>query len=347
MRKISDCFNHKTRPLIVAELSGNHNNSLSYCMDSIEAAADCGVDAIKFQTYKADSLTIKCKKKDFIIKDKNSPWDGEILYNLYKKGSTPWEWHKKLFLKAKKCGLIAFSTPFDLGSLKFLKTLKPPCYKIASFENTFHHLIKKVSQTKKPLIISTGMASQKEIGESVKIARHNGAKKIILLKCSSNYPARPEDLNLKTMEDMKKKFKCEIGLSDHTLGIGSSIAAVTLGARFIEKHFTLNSKINTVDSSFSLNPSQMKLLVQETNRAWESIGKVNYSISKKEFNSTRFRRSLYFVKHLFKGEKIKPEHIKAIRPGYGIPSKYYNKIIGKIIKKNVEKGTAVKFSLIK
>ena len=347
MKNIKDCFNYKKKPIIVAEMSGNHNNSLKHSLQTIEAAAESGVDAIKFQTYKADSLTIKCNRKDFVIRDKKSPWFGKNLYELYRKGSTPWEWHKELFNKAKKCKLIAFSTPFDISSLNFLKQLNPPCYKIASFENTFHHLIKKVSLTKKPIIISTGMASIKEIEESVKVAKKNGAKKIILLKCSSNYPARPEDMNLKTLTKMKKKFNCEIGLSDHTLGIGSSIAAVTLGARLIEKHFTLSKKFNTVDSSFSLEPDEMKKLVDETLVAWKSIGNVTYSISNYEKNSKKFRRSLYFIKDLKKNEKIKINDIKAIRPGFGAPTKYYNNVIGKKVNRNVARGTALKLNYLK
>ena len=347
MRKISDIFNQNTKPFIIAELSGNHNNSLNHCMRSIEAAADCGVDAIKFQTYKASSLTIDCSNKDFLITDTKSPWYGKKLYNLYKIGSTPWEWHKKLFDKAKKCGLIAFSTPFDLQSFLFLKKLSPPCYKISSFENTFHFLIKKVSKTKKPIIISTGLASKKEIEESVKIARKNGASKIVLLKCSSNYPAQPKDLNLKTMHQMKKKFKCEIGFSDHTLGIGSSLAAISLGARVIEKHFTLDKKIKTVDSSFSLEPNEMKLLVENSKIAWQSLGKISYSLSKEELNSKKFKRSLYFIKKMKKNETISHSHIRAIRPGYGLPTKYYNHLIGKKVKMNVKKGTAVSLAHVK
>ena len=346
MRKITEIFNHRTKPLIIAELSGNHNNSLKHCLRSIEAAADSGVDAIKFQTYVADSLTIDCSSKDFIINDRKSPWYKKKLYHLYKVGSTPWEWHKELFIKAKKCGLIAFSTPFDFKSFQFLKKFNPPCYKISSFENTFHYLIKKVSETKKPVIISTGLSSRDEIEESVKIAKKNKAKKIVLLKCSSNYPAQPEDLNLKTMIEMRNKFKCEIGLSDHTLGIGSAIAAVTLGARVIEKHFTLNKKIKTVDSTFSLDPKEMGLLVKETSAAWKSLGKITYTLSKSELNSKKFKRSLYFIKNIKKGDKISTFNIKAIRPGFGLPSKYFNKLLGKRVKKNIKKGSAVKLSLV-
>ena len=282
MRNILDCFKKNKKPLIVAELSGNHNNSLKHCFKSIEAAANCGVDAIKFQTYKAETLTIKSNKKDFIINDHKSPWHNKNLYQLYEKGSTPWEWHHELFNYAKKCNIMAFSTPFDITALHFLKKFNLPCYKISSFENTFHYLIKNVSKTKKPLIISTGLATKNEIQETVKIAKKNGCKNLILLKCSSNYPANPQDLNLKTLLDMKKKFACEIGFSDHTLGIGSAIMSIAYGARLIEKHFTLNKKDKTVDSKFSLDPHEMKNLVNESLNAWQSIGKTSYSFSNVE-----------------------------------------------------------------
>ena len=271
MRNILEVFNHKKKPFIVAEMSGNHNGSLKHSLKTIEAAADCGVDAIKFQTYTADTLTIKSDKKDFLISDPKSIWRNNKLYDLYKDASTPWEWHDTLFKHAKKFGLNAFRTPFDLSALNFLKKFNLPCYKISSFENNYSHLIKHVSKTRKPIIISTGLISKKELEETVKNSKKNGCKKLILLKCSSNYPANPEDLNLKTLLDMKKKFSCEVGFSDHTLGIGSAIASIPLGARLIEKHFTLNKKSKTVDAKFSLNPSEMKKLVVESSYAWKSI----------------------------------------------------------------------------
>lgn len=347
MRNILDCFNEKKRPFIVAEMSGNHNGSLKHCLKTIEAAANCGVDAIKFQTYKAETLTIKSDKKDFIINDPKSPWHKKNLYKLYEKGSTPWEWHAELFKHAKKCNLTAFSTPFDLTALKFLKRFNLPCYKVSSFENTYLHLIKKISKTKKPLIISTGLASKKEIEDSVKIAKKNGCKKLILLKCSSNYPADPNDCNLKTIKDMREKFLCEVGFSDHTLGIGSSLMSIAYGAKLIEKHFTLDKKNKTVDAKFSLDPVEMKNLVDESLNAWKSIGNISYSFSRNEKKSLKFKRSLYFVKNVKKGDKITLSDIKSIRPGYGLASKYFNKILGKKVKKNISRGTAVKFNLIK
>ena len=347
MRNILDCFKKNKKPFIVAELSGNHNNSLKHCFKSIEAAANCGVDAIKFQTYTADTLTIKSNRKDFFINDAESPWYKKNLYELYEKGSTPWEWHRELFNHAKKNGITAFSTPFDITSLNFLKKFNPPCYKISSFENTFHLLIKNASKTKKPLIISTGLATKKEIHEAVNVAKKNGCKKLILLKCSSNYPANPEDLNLKTILDMKKNFSCEIGFSDHTLGIGSAIMSIGFGARLIEKHFTLNKKDKTVDSKFSSDPVEMKNLVDESFKAWKSIGKKSYSFSKHEKKSLKFKRSLYFIKNLKRGDIISLNDIKAIRPGFGVASKFFNKVKGKKLKKDVLKGMPVKFNLLK
>ena len=333
--------------MVVAEMSGNHNNSLRYALKTIEEAAKCGVDAIKFQTYTADTITIRSRKKDFLIKDKKSPWYGKNLYDLYKIGSTPWEWHPKLFKKAKECGILAFSTPFDVTAVDFLEKLNVPCYKISSFENTFHHLIKKVSKTNKPLIISTGLATKQEIAESVKVAKKNNCKKLILLKCVSSYPADPADVNLKTLLDMKFFFKCEVGFSDHTLGMGSAISSIALGACLIEKHFTLSRKKKTVDSKFSMEPQEMKMFVSEIKSAWKSLGTIKYGPSRNELNSKKFRRSLYIVKNIRKGNKIKSEHLRAIRPGFGLPSKFYNKVIGKKAKKNIDVGTALKMKLIK
>ena len=345
MRSIN--IGKRYKPFIIAELSGNHNGSINNAIKSIKAAADCGVDAIKLQTYTADTMTINSKKKDFLIKNKHSLWNGYSLYDLYKKAHTPWSWHKKLFNEAKKNGLIYFSTPFDESSINFLKQFKLPLYKVSSFENTDLRLIKLLARTKKPLIISLGLASLRQISEAIKTAKNNGAKKIILLKCTSDYPASNKNINLETIKFLKKKFKCEIGFSDHTKGIGAAVAAVANGATVIEKHFTHNKNVKSVDVEFSLGPSEMKSLVEETKNAWESQGKVKFSLSKSEKSNLKFRRSIYVIKKIKKGEKFSKQNLKCIRPGYGLNTKFFEKIINLKARKNIDRGTALKWNLIK
>ncbi len=336
----------KQKPFIVAEMSGNHNQSLSMALKIVRAAAKAGVDCLKLQTYTPDTLTLNVNRKDFLIRDKKSLWKGQKLYNLYKKAYTPWKWHKPIFQYAKKLGLMCFSTPFDDTAVDFLEKLEVPAYKIASFENTDLPLIKKVIKTGKPIIISTGMASLKELKETVNFVKKNGCKNFALLKCTSQYPANPKNSNILTIPNMKKIFGCEIGISDHTLGIGASIAAVSHGASIIEKHFILNRKSGGVDSSFSLEPNEMKSLVIESKRAWESLGKISYGATVGEKKSVQFRRSLYIAENMKKGEFFNSKNLRIVRPGFGIEPKYYGKIIGKKIKKNAKKGTPVSWNLI-
>ena len=335
------------KPIIIAEISGNHNGSLKRAIQIVRKAASCGADGIKLQTYTPDTMTLNSKKRDFFINDKKSLWYGKSLYNLYQSAHTPWEWHKVLFKESKKLGLIYFSTSFDETSLKFLKQFNLPIHKVASFENTDLRLIKLVAQTKKPMIISLGMANYKEIKEAVLTARKNGCKKLILLKCTSAYPAKYEDANLATIPFLRKSFKCEVGLSDHTLGISTALAATVFGASVIEKHFTLDRKSGGPDAKFSLEPPELKNLVNEVDNVWKSIGKINLQITKDEKKNLKFRRSIYASENIKKGDKLSKDNIRIIRPSYGIKSKYYDDIIGKKAIKKISKGTALQFSLFK
>lgn len=339
-------ISNKNKPFIVAEMSGNHNQSINNALKLVRAAAKSGVDCLKLQTYTPDTLTLNVNKKGFIIKDKKSLWKGKKLYSLYKKAYTPWEWHKPIFEYAKKLGLICFSTPFDNSAVDFLEKLNVPAYKIASFENTDLPLIKKVIKTGKPVIISTGMANLRELKETVSFIKDHGCKNFALLKCTSQYPANPKYSNILTIPNMKKLFGCEIGISDHTLGIGTSIAAVSHGASIIEKHFTINRKNGGVDSSFSLEPQEMKSLVIESKRAWESLGSIKYGPTKGEKKSIQFRRSLYVAEDIKKGEIFTSKNLRIVRPGYGIQPKYYEKMLGKKAKKNTKKGTPVSWNLV-
>lgn len=325
-----------TRPFIIAEMSGNHNQSLDRAIAIIDSAADCGVDAIKLQTYTADTITMEGVYK---IDDKNSLWYGKELHQLYKEAYTPWEWHETIFSYAQKKGLICFSSPFDETAVEFLEKLNAPLYKIASFENTHFPLLKKVAQTGKPVIMSTGVINLADLEDSVNYLKKNGCKTPVLLKCTSTYPANPENTNILTIPDMRKRFGCEIGLSDHTMGIGVAVASVALGAVVIEKHFTLNRADGGVDSEFSMEPHEMKLLVQETHKAWLALGKVNYEPTDKEKNSMLFKRSIYISADIKKGEKITTDNIKIIRPALGLAPKYYDRIIGKSVNKDLQKGS--------
>ena len=323
-------------------MSANHNQSLSNALKIIDKAKLAGVDAIKIQTYTPDTLTMKSSRKEFIITDKSSIWYNQNLYNLYKKAYTPWDWHQKIFDYSKKKGLICFSSPFDLSAVEVLKKLNCPAYKIASFEINNLPLIENVAKLNKPLIISTGLATFKEIKNAVMSAKKNGCKKIILLKCTSTYPSDPKDSNIITINDLKKQFKCEVGISDHTKGIGVSVASIAYGSTIIEKHFTLDRKLGGVDSEFSLEPNEMKSLVDEATRAWSSLGKKKYGPTKSELNSLKFRKSIFVVKDIKKGEVFCDENIKIIRPNIGLEPKFYKRIIGKIAQKNLKKGTPLK-----
>jgi pseudaminic acid synthase len=337
-RKIG--LNHE--PFIIAEMSGNHNQSLERALEIVTAAANAGADAIKIQTYTADTMTLDISEGEFFIEDKNSLWKGKSLYQLYEEAHTPWEWHKAIFDHAEKLGIIAFSSPFDSTAVDFLETLDAPCYKIASFENTDIPLIRKVAKTGKPIIISTGMASTEEIEESVAAARDVGCKDLILLKCTSTYPASAGNSNIITIPDLAQKFGVEAGLSDHTLGIGVAVASVALGARVIEKHFTLRRADGGVDSTFSLEPAELRALKEETTRAWQGLGKISYGASAAEAGSKAFRRSLYVVKDIKKGEQFTAENIRAIRPGFGLPPKHYDNVMGKVANQDLKRGTALK-----
>jgi len=332
----------KHRPFIIAEMSANHNQSLPNALKIIDKAKQAGVDAIKIQTYTPDTLTIKSSRKEFTITDKSSIWYKQSLYNLYKKAYTPWDWHQKIFDYSKKKGLICFSSPFDLSAVEVLKKLNCPAYKIASFEINNLPLIENVAKLKKPLIISTGLATFKEIKNAVITAKKNGCKKIILLKCTSTYPSNPKDSNIITINDLKKQFKCEVGISDHTKGIGVSVASIAYGSTVIEKHFTLDRKLGGVDSEFSLEPNEMKSLVDEATRAWSSLGKKKYGPTKSELSSLKFRKSIFVVKDIKKGEVFCDDNIKIIRPNIGLEPKFYKRIIGKIAQKNLKKGTPLK-----
>ena len=333
-------------PFIIAEMSGNHGQSIHKAKALIDAAADCGAHAIKFQTYTPDTITLDVHEREFVIDDPNSLWKGNSLYNLYKQAMTPWEWHAELFDYAKERGLLAFSTPFDLTAVDFLETLNPPCYKVASFENIDHAILAAVAKTGKPVIMSTGMATQAELAESVEVLRNNGCNELILLKCTSNYPARPVDANLKTIPHLAELFNCHVGLSDHTPGVGVAVAAVALGATVIEKHFVLSRNGGEVDAEFSLEPHELKLLVEETERAAVAIGNVSYGATEKEKASTLHRRSLYIAKDMQAGDVLNEENLRSVRPGLGLPPKYLPLLLGRKIKQNAKKGTPMQWELI-
>jgi N-acetylneuraminate synthase len=333
-------------PFVIAEMSGNHNQSLERALEIVEAAARTGAHALKIQTYTPDTMTLDLDEREFRITDKNSLWQGNSLHKLYGEASTPWEWHQPIFDRAKALGMIPFSTPFDDTSVDFLESLDVPCYKIASFENTDLPLIRKVASKGKPMIISTGMASVAELDETVRTARDAGCNELVLLKCTSTYPATPENTNLNTIPHLQNLFKCEVGLSDHTMGIGVSIAGIALGVSVIEKHFTLNRADGGIDSSFSMEPSEMSGLVIESERAWKALGGINYGPTAAEEKSLQYRRSLYLVKDVAAGELLTNDNLRAIRPGLGLPPKYINVFLGKRAGKNVKRGTALSWEIL-
>jgi len=333
--------NHK--PFVIAEMSGNHNQSLERALEIVDAAADAGAHAIKLQTYTADTMTIKGA---YTITDENSLWKGRELYDLYKEAYTPWEWHKPIFEHAKKRGILAFSSPFDESAVDFLESLNVPLYKIASFENTDWPLLKKVAATGKPVIMSTGVASIADIDEAVRVLRENGCNDLVLLKCTSTYPASPENTNIATIPHMAQLFNCHVGLSDHTMGIGAAVAAVALGAKVIEKHFTLHRADGGVDSAFSLEPEELKALVLESERAFLSLGQVKYGIQKAENKSQLFKRSIYVAADLEEGDVITLEKIKIIRPALGMQPKYLDMVLGKKVRRSIKAGTPLTADLI-
>lgn len=334
----------KDRPYVIAEMSGNHNQSLDRAIKIVEAAAEAGVDAVKIQTYTADTMTIDKQDGEFFIGDKTNLWYGETIYSLFQKAYTPWEWHEPIFKRCRELGIMGFSTPFDRISVDFLETLKVPAYKISSYENTDLPLINYVARKKKPLLISTGMASLAELDETVSTAKHAGCEDITLLKCTSNYPASPKSSNLLTIPHMQTTFCCKVGISDHTLGIGASIAAVALGAVVIERHFTLSRADGGVDAAFSLEPQEMRQLVRESRAAWESRGEIFYGPSEGE--SLKGRRSLYICEDMKSGEKLNEKNLRCIRPGLGLPPKYYEALLGKTVGKDIEQGTPMAWDLL-
>lgn len=333
-------------PFIIAEMSGNHNQSLERALEIVDAAAKTGAHALKIQTYTPDTMTLDLDEREFHISDPKSLWAGTSLYKLYGEAYTPWEWHKPIFDRARELGIIAFSTPFDDTAVDFLESLDVPCYKIASFENTDLPLIRRVAATGKPLIISTGMASIAELDDTVRAAREAGCKDLILLKCTSTYPATAQNTNILTIPHLRELFDCEVGLSDHTMGVGVSVASVALGATVVEKHFTLNRADGGVDSTFSMEPAEMAQLVLETERAWQALGQVSYGPTEAEKKSIQFRRSLYVVKDLKAGEVLTRENVRAIRPGLGLPTKYFEVVLGKIVRQDVKRGTALEWGLL-
>ncbi|MEK4513067.1 pseudaminic acid synthase [Paenibacillus anaericanus] len=334
------------KPFIIAEMSGNHNQSLDRALEIVKAAAESGVDAIKLQTYTADTMTLDVNTEEFMIKESDNLWKGNSLYNLYKQAYTPWEWHAEIFKKCNELGLLAFSSPFDETAVDFLESLDVPAYKIASFENTDLPLIKKVARTGKPIIMSTGMATPAEIDEAVQTAREFGCEQLVLLKCTSTYPAEPTNSNLATIPHLRQLFNCEVGLSDHTLGLGVSIASVAMGATVIEKHFTLSRADGGVDSVFSMEPHEMKSLVEEATKAWQSIGTISYGATESEKDSRNYRRSIYASSDIKQGEKINEDNIKVIRPGYGLPPKYLDMVIGRTASIDILKGTPISWDIV-
>ena len=327
------------RPYIIAEMSGNHNQSLERALELVKAAADAGAHALKLQTYTADTLTIDHRGGLFDITDPGSLWYGKNLYELYQEAYTPWEWHKPIFDYARSLGMAAFSSPFDETAVDFLESLDVPAYKIASFESGHHPLLWRVARTGKPVIISSGTATLDELYRSVQVLREGGCRDIVVLKCTSTYPASPRNTNLRTLPVFQEIFPdCLVGLSDHTMGVGAAVAAVALGARVIEKHFTLRRADGGVDSAFSMEPEELRALVEETGRAFDALGEVQLSAQQVEEKSRQFRRSIYVVADIAEGEELTPASVRVIRPGDGLPPAMYEEVIGRKAAKSLRRG---------
>jgi len=332
-------------PFVIAEMSGNHNQSLDRALQIVDEAARAGVAALKLQTYTADSLTMDVNSDEFLITDKESPWSGKSLHELYTLAHTPLEWHRPIFERAHQHGLVCFSTPFDEDAVDFLESFDVPAYKIASFEIVHLPLIRRVATTGKPIIMSTGMASIREIAEAVEAARSSGCQDIVLLKCTSTYPASPRDSNIRTLPHLQSAFQCQVGISDHTLGVGVAVASVALGATVIEKHLTIDREEGGVDSAFSMEPAEMKLLVAEVNRAWSSLGSVAYGPSSGDYKSLKFRRSIYLAKDVASGEHLTAEHLRIVRPAGGLPPSAFDLLVGRRVKSAQKRGTPTSWSL--
>ena len=333
-------------PLIIAELSGNHDGSLAKALATVEAIAASGAQALKLQTYTAETMTLDIAEREFVIQDPASLWCGRSLYSLYRQAHTPWEWHQPLFRRARELGLLAFSTPFDATAVDFLERLDVPAYKIASFENCDLDLVRRVAATGKPVIISTGLATLAEIDEAVAAARESGCRNLVLLKCTSNYPADPSSANLRTLAYMRDAFRCEVGLSDHTLGTAVAVASVALGATVIEKHVTLDRAGGGVDAAFSLEPAELAQLVQSTRAAWQALGAVQIAPTEEEKPSLLFRRSLYVCQDLVPGDVLTAQNLRAIRPGLGLPPKHRAALLGKRVNRAVARGTPMSWELV-
>jgi N-acetylneuraminate synthase len=336
----------RSAPFIIAEMSGNHNQSLDRALEIVDAAAYSGAHAIKLQTYTADTITLDVRTDDFVISDGASLWSGQSLHELYKKAFTPWEWHAPIMERARSRGLVCFSSPFDESAIEFLESLDVPAYKIASFENNHLPLIRAAAATGKPLIISTGLASIADLDEAVGAARSAGCRDLVLLKCTSTYPASPENTNVLTIPHLRDMFRCEVGLSDHTMGIGVAVAAVAHGAAVVEKHFTLRRSDGGVDSQFSLEPAELASLVTETNRAWQSLGAIYYGPTDSERKSLKFRRSIYIGADVQGGDVLTRENLRIVRPGFGLHPRYYEMLLGRSVRRAVKAGTAVSWDLI-
>ena len=327
-------------PYIIAEISGNHNGNINKALELVQKAYEAGVDAVKIQTYTAETITIKHESKDFKID--GGIWDGKYLFDLYEEAHTPWQWHEELFNKANELGLHVFSSPFDFSAVDFLEKLNVPAYKIASFELLDLPLVAYVASKKKPMIMSTGMANKQEISEAVETAQKAGAKEIALLHCVSGYPTPINETNLSTIEEMLKTYDLPIGLSDHTLGTVVPIAAIGIGASIIEKHFILDRTDRGPDSEFSLEPREFKQLVEDSRSAWTAIGKISFDLKPSEKGNLKFRRSLYVVNDIQEGEVFTNKNVRSIRPGFGMHPKFINKILGKTSNREIKRGTAMK-----
>lgn len=334
-------------PFVIAELSGNHNQSLDLAMQLVDAAAAAGAGAVKLQTYTAETMTLDIRDGAFRIDNPSSLWNGQTLHELYKLAYTPWEWHGPIFERCRQAGLIAFSTPFDDSAVDFLESLDVPAYKIASFEITDLPLIRRVASTRKPLLISTGMASMAEIDDAVRTARHAGCHDLMLLKCTSTYPASPAGANIRTIPHLAATFGLPVGLSDHTMGVGVAAGAVALGASVIEKHLTLDRAGGGVDAAFSAEPYELEQLVSEAGRAWEARGEVRYGPTDAEVPSLRHRRSLYIVTNVQAGDRLTVENVRAIRPGDGLSPKYAEIVLGMRVARDVVRGTPLSWDLLR
>ncbi|MBQ8707329.1 MAG: pseudaminic acid synthase [Succinivibrionaceae bacterium] len=333
-------------PFIIAEMSGNHNQSLEKALKIVDLAAEAGVNALKMQTYTADTITLDSSGEDFFISDPKSLWKGRTLYDLYTEAYTPWEWHKEIFTHAGEKGLKCFSTPFDVTAVEFLEELDCPCYKVASFENTDLPLISAIASTGKPMIVSTGMATISDIDRLLNTAARSGCSDVTLLKCTSCYPAPPSSCNILTIPHMKATFGTRVGISDHTMGIGVSLASIPLGGRVIEKHFTDSRAEGGVDSAFSMEPAEMKMLVEESRTIYEALGQVTYGATEAETSSAKHRRSLYFTRDMKEGEIIQDGDVRSVRPGFGLPTEFIDVVKGRKVTRDVTKGTRVSWDAI-